>query len=468
MALPPRRRRVELAEWFAFLALVFGITMALLTPPFQVADEPGHFLRAYQISEGQLVGLWHDGFGYGNMPVSLVAAGDPFTKLRFYPDVKTSQQEILAAMRQRLDPQNRRLRTFPSALYSPVVYAPQAITIALARSTGAGVLDLMYAGRLAVVLTYAAIGYFSLRMTPILKRPLFLLLMMPMALSLGASLSADAMTISLAVAATVNALRLAVDPERMVTPRRGLALAAVFTAVALCKFIYFPLIVTTFLIPTERFGSTTRRWAWTCAIALIAFGAAMFWARTTPGIRGRIAHRDDVSAPQQFALVEQHPVHYLVVLARTAVHERWMMTTSFVGSLGWMDTFLSPLAVAPYAIALLLACAPSEPKKDELWRVSLMQIILLLAAAALSTAMIVTLQYLFWTSVGWRRVEGMQGRYLIPLAPLLLIAANGMFTKSSLRLGDGKQIDRLNVATIIIAVMMSTYTLLVIYRRYYL
>lgn len=461
------RRKFDLAHAFALAAVVFGMAIALLTPPFQVADEPGHFLRAYQISEGQLRGVWRDGFGGGDMPISLLGIGAPFGNLWFHPHGKTSRQIILQALHRRIKPNHHQYLEFPGALYCPIVYAPQATGIALARWAGTGALALMYAGRLAMVLAYAGIGYFSLRMTPILQRGFFLLLMMPMALSLGASLSADAMTISLAAAATATALRAAVDPQWKITPLRGAALAAWFTAVALCKFVYFPVLVVILLIPTARFVSPGRRWAWIGAILLIAGGAALFWAHTTPGIHGRVVRRDDVAPMAQLHFIANHPLHFLDVLWLTTLADAGFMTLSFVGWLGWLDTHLASHVLEAYAIALLVMCIP-EAEQPARWKLSWPQIAMLLLAAALSTAMLATLQYLFWTPVHGLLVDGMQGRYLIPLAPLVLVAAYGIWANSPLRLGEAKNVKWLNWASAGIAVLMSIYTLLVIYRRYYI
>jgi hypothetical protein len=38
--------------WFLAASLTFGGVLVFLTPPFQVPDEPGHFFRAYALTEG--------------------------------------------------------------------------------------------------------------------------------------------------------------------------------------------------------------------------------------------------------------------------------------------------------------------------------------------------------------------------------------------------------------------------------
>ncbi len=44
--------RTAIARTYLVIALVGGITMAFLSPPFQAPDEPNHFFRAQALSEG--------------------------------------------------------------------------------------------------------------------------------------------------------------------------------------------------------------------------------------------------------------------------------------------------------------------------------------------------------------------------------------------------------------------------------
>jgi hypothetical protein len=45
------------ARLFLPFAIVFGLVMTFLTPPFQSPDEPAHFFRAYQVSDFKILPL---------------------------------------------------------------------------------------------------------------------------------------------------------------------------------------------------------------------------------------------------------------------------------------------------------------------------------------------------------------------------------------------------------------------------
>src|SRR5829696_109651 len=59
---------------FLLLASFFGLVMVFLTPPALVGDEPNHFFRAYQISDGTIIGIKHEGYSGGWIPESVFIA----------------------------------------------------------------------------------------------------------------------------------------------------------------------------------------------------------------------------------------------------------------------------------------------------------------------------------------------------------------------------------------------------------
>ena len=46
--------KYEPAKFFVYCALIFGIILVVLIPPFQSPDEDSHFKKAYCVSNGKL------------------------------------------------------------------------------------------------------------------------------------------------------------------------------------------------------------------------------------------------------------------------------------------------------------------------------------------------------------------------------------------------------------------------------
>lgn len=77
------------ARVFAWVALPVGVLLVALTPPFQVPDEPNHFARAFQVSDGGLVAQRTADSVGGVLPRSIgEAATIVMGRVPFNPDVK--------------------------------------------------------------------------------------------------------------------------------------------------------------------------------------------------------------------------------------------------------------------------------------------------------------------------------------------------------------------------------------------
>ena len=63
---------IKIEKVFLCLAIVFGICISIITPPFQVPDEIVHFDRAYQISKGEIFETKLNNTVGGYIPLSIM------------------------------------------------------------------------------------------------------------------------------------------------------------------------------------------------------------------------------------------------------------------------------------------------------------------------------------------------------------------------------------------------------------
>ena len=241
---------------FVVAGFVFGTLMALIVPPFQAPDEPHHFFRAYQISEGQWVPNWRDNIGQGDLPASLAQICKPFSAVRYNTET-TSLSSILDALRIPLKPSVRENYVLATAHYSPIGYLPQAVGIGIGRArlaaAGSDVprkidqpVDMDRFGILGPA-GHAEIG-----------RPLLLLMLMPMSLFMAASVSADAMINALAfllVALAIHAAANRADDQNSFVGWRWIGVFILCSsALALIKAAYAAV-----WIDIPHSGKTVRR-----------------------------------------------------------------------------------------------------------------------------------------------------------------------------------------------------------------
>jgi len=454
---------------FLLVAGFFGLAMAFITPPVQAPDEPHHWYRVYQLSQGKMLAdvipfapadaaslpPGARNFG-GQIPASIVVyESNVYAAISYHPENKASAEQILDALKIPLNPQNCAVTSFPNtALYTILPYAPQTLGMLIARKLQWPALGLMYAGRVGTVLGYLLIGWWAIRITPILKWPACFILTSPMALFLAASLSADPLTTAVAFLATGLLLRCIFSPSPLTTGTI-ISLTLTLVALALCKPAYFPI---GFLVLTisrknwgAKWGKGWGRWALPLAIILLSIGAFAAWY----AISGASHVKERGPGPQfQRDWMMHHKMAYLGVLRNTLVDHWSDVSDSAVSQLGWLDTKLLPGVVDFIFIALAwITLAYDEPVKLG-YRPRLM------AAFALVTSVlfIATANFMVWDD--YRevlRVEGLQGRYFLPVALLLCM----IFRRRGRYPVQPKWMLALLSA-------IATYTVWVMIERYYL
>jgi uncharacterized membrane protein len=455
-----RRSAWELAFLTAFFML--GLCFLVVTPPFQAADENVHFLRAWHVLEGRWLGRRVGNNAGDDLPLAIAQAFTPeFERLRFKPEEKLSWEQFREQWRAsptlgRSDATEPRVFVnFHGAVrYSPVVYAPQALGLAVARRLEVSVLGALYIGRLANLL--ATTGCFGLALWLLAGRSdaawiISVFMLLPIAVFQASSLSADAPT--LAMSALVFALYLRL--------RRGFSWALFAAAVALSAVMALgkPVYGLVCLI----FAFAVRApWKLRCyallALLAVILGLAALWSRLSADlfVETLVANVD----PRGQALyVLGQPLRVLPLLRDTLWVSGHRLAIELVGNLGWLDTLLPfPLIHASWlvvGVALVIGAGdPAEAKRVSFANLGAAALLLLLLSAVLGA------MYLFWSPVGARIVEGLQGRYFLPFYWL------GWLSMPHLAVGEGV-VRRLRWLTLAVQVPLVGWAIHVTYHRYW-
>ena len=396
-------------RFFLAAGLLCGLAFAAFTPPFQVPDEPSHFYRAYAVSEGVLSARrGEDGLG-GVLPASLQELGTGLRgDLPFHPERKIATERILRALRVPLEEERRQFTDYRTAAYvTPVSYLPQALGIAVARWLGAPALGLLYAARLGNLLAGTALIALGLRRLPSYPWLMTMLALTPMALFLRASASADSLNIAVAFLLAGTAARLAWGEEGQGGWRDVVILTACSAALCLSKPVYVPLAFLVLLIPGGRRGPVLLLHG---AVTAAAFALAL-WTASAVDISIRPDAPVDPDRQVQDALAD--PLRVAQIVAEDYLHQGLRYAAQIVGQLGWLDANLpKPLLLGYGAVLALLALVDTRRAVEvRSWQR------ILLGLVALATLALVSLsQYALWTPYGADSIEGIQGRYFIPLA----------------------------------------------------
>ena len=396
---------------FLVFMLIFGSAMVFITPPLQAPDEPGHFYRIWQLSEGIL--LSHD---YGaDIPKSIHRLVDSY----YFQLVNQTANRI--SWREQWEDFHKPLNAkdvefqqcMGGALYSPVPYLPQSIGVFVARSLNWAPIGVLYAGRLGGVIGYALLGWLSIRILPVLKWPACIAMTGPMAVFIAAALSADPMSTAIATLTVALSLRMILAAK---PPGRGVAIGLGLSvlALALCKPAYLPVALLVWVVPGRNWNSRFW-WAWPASIFAVAVVTIMAWSAVTHPMGVR-----EISGgvpPEQFHYVMYHPGTYLANVGRTFWRDYVIVLEEGVGGLGWLDAGMARPFDHVYVAAVIWVVLCYGERFSLPFRGRL--------AAAVGVVgsffMITFANYLIWTPPKARFTEGLQGRYFLPLVVLFFV-----------------------------------------------
>ena len=415
---------LSLDRAFVFLALIFGNALIVINPPFQTADEAQHFFRAWQITQGEFISRVKTPAdeGGGILPSSLDAFWNRFQPLAMHPERNTSVRYILDSFKIPLQPEKKSLIPFGNTVhYIPTSYLPQCLGIALGRALAVPIPMILYFGREANLLVFTLIGFFSLRWAPAIARPLFLLLLMPTMLCLAASVSADTLTDALAALFTALICRHFAAGPNSIDSKKILLLILVSIPLSVGKVVYVPLLALLLLIPAENFRGKARKTAVITLLVAVNLIALVAWVSSTSNLDTKISTRQNLSPHEQLNQFERHPLHFAKLLWNTGKDGGWFVCTTYVAVIGWMDLNFPPAIVIAYLALLIFCCwtAGDRPPLPPPGRGAL----IVLPVVTVSFLAIAFLNLLYWTDVGSNYVQGLQGRYFIPLTPPLFLLA---------------------------------------------
>jgi uncharacterized membrane protein/Tfp pilus assembly protein PilF len=394
----------SMLHWiFLLLGTPTLIFLSICTPPFQTPDELAHFERAYQISRG---GLYGGSGGYVDQGID--QAYSHYSQLPFNGKARVTAADEAAAASVQWTGQTV-YRDFPNtATYPPIGYLPQALGIVLGRIAGLSVVYTLILSRLINGAFAILISVLALYWCQRGKLVMFAVLLLPLTISLFGSCSQDATLISISCLAFAIVSR-QISEGFPLSLRMTMVLAAALLIVLLKRPPYVPLLLV-LLIPgiLPRWG---KKPAWLPGLSLAGLLAALtvIWWLAAPSSANAGAN-SGVDAKMQLLYLFHHPG----VLPKIMIGIDYRsFTDGFIGVLGWLDTFMP----RPYYVMMqlmLLVAIIAEMVYRSRFKYSATAIILF--AALSSVVGVVLIEYLLFNPVGSHIVEGVQSRYLIPLA----------------------------------------------------
>lgn len=415
-----------LAGLFLLCALPTGLGIALLTPIDMFSDEFAHIGRADALRYGEILGVaapgtppgMARGFVIVNTGIFNVLLNKEFAAA--YPDKPVP---ALARRETEAIKWDSRPAYSPSQMveYLPIFYTPGALGLLAGEKLGFSPLDTVYLGRIAMLLAFIAMGTAALALARFGAALLFAILTLPAVLNLASSYNQDGMMLGACVLAAALLTRATAAPGRS-----WFAALALLIAVVCAKTPYAALLL--FCLPPLCGPGFWRRagfvllgfvppglWLIHCIRAgFIAYGRTPYQPGPLwPG--GHDIWLTTVQPHDNLLVLLAHPAQ-LIILPLVTLKAFWWATWPLL--LGGMASgnLRIPAWEYPCLIFALAAAAlealSGRPAGWRVWDAGFAALALFAAFIGMEIALYVT-----FTSVGLPYIEGVSGRYFLPLMP---------------------------------------------------
>ena len=281
---------------------------------------------------------------------------------------------------------------------------------------------MLYLGRVFNFAAFTIMVFFAIRRTPVGKLAMLVAALLPMSMQLAVSFSYDAIINGVAFLFIANCLHAAYGKEPL-RVRDLVALGVLGLLLAPCKSgAYLPLCFLCLIIPRDRWGSKKRHWLALGVIlgaSLLSFATYSLQSVLSVLSAGEKELIYSGDAGYTFGYLLQHPDTFIRVMVNTVMDLSSFYYTSLIGKeLGWLNLSVDWLVVTAFTVLLLLSALRVNEEHQlvknwhKWWFVLIFAGVFLLVEIAMFTN---------WTPLGDDTVAGVQGRYFLPVLPILLL-----------------------------------------------
>ena len=401
---------------FLAIAIPTGLLYMFVIPIGLVPDEEAHFSRAYEISKGYLISDKNEsGFGGRELPVEIgtimSSTTDTYEKTLDNLKLKNSG--------------NWEFKVFANtASYSFVCYIPQTLGILAGKVLHLPMLGIAYFGRLFNLAAWIAVMYVALKLIPCYKKLFLIAALLPITMQEAASLSADALTISMCFLLISYVIYLVKTKKSQITKKEYILLLAITTIVSLCKIVYIPFCLLLLLIPKEKFKDKNDKIKKVAFIIAFAILINLIWLSI--GSQFLVEFNPGVDSAEQVKYILSHPFTYLQVIANTIIVKGDFIAGALSKNLEIFN--VSMPYIFQLLILIMMVLAIKKDTENEYWNSMDKKLVSILVLGA-CVLLIFTSLYVQWTPLKNSVIDGIQGRYFIPLLLLVPMAVTKVTDK---------------------------------------
>ena len=409
-----KQSEVKIEVIFVIFMLFFGSVYLVILPPFSAPDEPRHYATAYHTSN-LLLGIEEDDENYATC-----RACDNENSLGVSPNADTYRIIANNLFKKSENTENNTKFVLGTIIEkAPLIeHLPQAIGITIARIMNFNYVTSIYLAQLFSLIFYTVIVYFAIKIIPVGKYMLFALSGLPMMLQQAASCSYDIIITGLVYLFIAYVLKF-IYSEEQVKIKNIIVMMVMAMMLSPCKLVYCIVPFLVLLIPKENLKNI--RYSIVLKISVPLCGLLVAILSNMNAVSGSTGSTNYI----EWAGEEGYTVGYLLnhILETISIffatyHDKFAFYIgSLIGdNLGWFEISIPIDLTIMSAIIVVL----SINNNDEKITVRIRHKLAYSAVFLVVSLLICSSMLLAWTPISYKAIAGVQGRYFLPVIPLLL------------------------------------------------
>lgn len=306
---------------------------------------------------------------------------------------------------------------YTTAIYNPVQYISQTLGVLITSLITQNYMLMAYGARFINMIVSIILLYLAIKIMPIGKRGMLISMCFPIAIEGFTSMSPDAITISISYLLIAYVFNLVFNKEKRIQKTDIYILAILSIIISLCKIVYLPLVGLLLLLPKDKF-KTKKQWLLTIGIIMgISIIANLIWLGIS--YKYLLLYKDGNSSGQLGNLIS-NIINYIQRVLTTINVSAGSYIYSLLGcELGWNE-FADVGTFFAFIMGVIIVYANLTDSTLKIKLTKYQKIILCLIVLAI-VGLIFTSLYMQWNEAEDVIIRGVQGRYFIPILPILAL-----------------------------------------------
>ncbi len=460
------RRTASIEKYFLVIAIPLSIVYLILFQPWNGNDPNAHYAAIYRLSN---ILLGYDAHDAWYMRVDDLTYFDARMQLYHRPtgfySLKPSMYEVVGSfydleeVTKHLFVQDATMVPWQSYYghmegYSIFSYLPEVLGFTLGRILHLGSMPAVYLSRVFLLVTYIVCMYHAIRVTPIGKYLYMVFAVLPMPLVIASEVSYDGMVLIVTVCFTSSVLRLSAERDSLLC-RRFLIETAFWTFVLGAVkgggyLIFLPLVL---ILLSRDLKKSLKLIAPILSAALVS--VVLFDLILPEGGLFQLGAEGGAYLSSSWGFA--NPVEFFDMLSRTYISNADDLLLNMGGI---PEAFFGDAVPFIVVVAIMFAGIYGAIYENDHLLIR-PQDKIMIAIVLVLALLFVPIMLLSATTCGNAEIAGLQGRYFMPILPLVGLVLSKFLGKNNLRFeGDTDVVIRKCTICVVFLSALAVYTMM--------